>query len=73
MRVVQAAYWVKNLLPSDGEGIALRLKRVLRDPDYGAAIREDLKDGLGAMPTWMQSLVRELLADFEPRSEPGLG
>lgn len=61
MRVVQALYWVKDLLPSDRDGIMSRLNRILSDPDSGSAIRDDLKDGLPAMPIWMQSLVRELL------------
>ena len=62
MRVVQALYWLKDLLPSDRDGIMLRLKRILSTPDSGPAIRDDLRDGLPAMPIWMQSLVRELLA-----------
>jgi hypothetical protein len=62
MRVVQALHWMKDLLASDRQRIMLRLKRVLGDPDHGAAIREDLKDGLAAMPAWMQSFVRELLS-----------
>ncbi len=62
MRVVQAFYWLKDLLPSDRDGIMSRLNRILSDPDSGSAIRADLKDGLPAMPTWMQSLVREILA-----------
>jgi hypothetical protein len=62
MRVVQALHWLKDLLPSDRDGIMVRLKRVLSDPDSGSAIRDDLKDGLPAMPIWMQSLVRELIA-----------
>jgi hypothetical protein len=61
MRVVQALYWVKDLLPSDRDGIMSRLNRILNDPGNGLALRDDLKDGLPAMPTWMQSLVRELL------------
>ena len=61
MRVVQALYWVKDLLASDRDGIMSRLNRILTGPDNGSAIRDDLKDGLPAMPTWMQSLVRELL------------
>lgn len=61
MRVVQALYWLKDLLPSDRDGIMSRLKRILNDPDSGPAIRDDLKEGLPAMPTWMQSFVRELL------------
>jgi hypothetical protein len=62
MRVVQALYWLKDLLPSDRDGIMVRLKRILSDPGSGSAIRDDLNDGLPAIPIWMQSLVRELLA-----------
>ena len=62
MRVVQALYWLKDLLPSDRDGIMTRLKRILTDQENGSRIRDDLKDGLPAMPTWMQTLVRELLA-----------
>jgi hypothetical protein len=64
MRVVQALYWLKDLLPSERDGSRLRLNRILSDPDSGSAIRDDLKDGLPAMPTWMQSIVRELLQDI---------
>ena len=62
MRVVQALYWLKDLLPSDRDGIMVRLKRILSDPNSGSAIQDDLKDGLPAMTIWMQSLVRKLLA-----------
>lgn len=62
MRVVQALYWLKDLLPSDQHDIMTRLKRILTDQENGSRIRDDLKDGLPAMPTWMQTLVRELLA-----------
>jgi hypothetical protein len=62
MRVVQALHWLKDLLPSDRDGIMMRLKQILNNPDSGSAIRDDLKDGLPAVPIWMQSLVRELLA-----------
>jgi hypothetical protein len=62
MRVVQALYWLKDLLPSDRDGVITRLKRILTDQEDGSRIRDDLKDGLPAMPTWMQTLVRELLA-----------
>jgi hypothetical protein len=61
MRVVQALYWLKDLLPSDRDGIMVRLKRIFSDPNSGSAIQDDLKDGLPAMTIWMQSLVRELL------------
>jgi hypothetical protein len=60
MRVVQALHWLKDTLASDHDRILGRLARVLADPAHGAAIRQDLLDGFGAMPTWMQNLVREL-------------
>lgn len=60
MRVVQALYWLKDTLVSDRDCILRRLAQVLADPNYGAAIRQDLIDGFSAMPAWMQRLVREL-------------
>lgn len=60
MRVVQALHWLKDTLVSDRDRILRRLAQVLADPTHGAAIRQDLIDGFGAMPAWMQSLVREL-------------
>ena len=61
MRVVQALHWLKDTLVSDRNRILRRLAQVLADPTHGTAIRQDLIDGLNAMPAWMQSLVRELL------------
>ncbi len=62
MRVVQALHWLHDTLPSNRSAIMRRLSAVLRDETHGPAIREDLRQGLGAMPIWMQSIVRELLA-----------
>lgn len=60
MRVAQALHWLKDTLISDRDRILRRLTQVLADPTHGAAIRQDLIDGVGAMPAWMQSLVCEL-------------
>lgn len=60
MRVVQALHWLKDILVSDRDRILQRLAQILADPTHGAAIHQDLIDGFGAMPVWMQSLVREL-------------
>jgi len=65
MRVVQALHWLKDTLASDHDRILNRLAKVLADPAHGAAIRQDLLDGFGAMPAWTQSLVREL-PDCDP-------
>lgn len=60
MRVVQALHWLKDTLNSDRSLVLSRLAKVLDDPIHGATIRQDLHDGLSAMPAWMQGLVREL-------------
>jgi hypothetical protein len=62
MRVVQALHWVRDLLPSDQERILKRLRTIISDPTHGAAIRQDLADGLHTLPTWMQDLVRKAMA-----------
>jgi len=63
MRVVQAFYWLQDVLDSDGADVLERLRAVLEDPAHGAAIRDDLRQGLHTLPTWMQSIVRRLVAD----------
>ena len=64
MRVVQALFWLHDVLLSDRPAIMRRLRNLIAHDDHGAAIASDLRAGLSAMPTWMQSLVRELLAAF---------
>lgn len=63
MRVVQALYWLQDLIGSDKGPILQRLRSVLNDPVHGAAIRDDLQQGLHTLPIWMQSTVRQLLSD----------
>lgn len=60
MRVVQALYWLKDTLATDKSRIIRQLAKLLADPTQGAAIRQDLLAGFSALPTWMQSIVREL-------------
>lgn len=61
MRFVQSLYWVRNMLPSDDGSIRSRLVSILKDPDHGQAIQDDLRDGLHALPEWMRIIVRDLL------------
>src|SRR5258708_6076480 len=70
MRVVQALYWVRDLLPRDKDRIRARLISVLQDPAHGAAIRDDLRKGLPALPEWMQTIVRDLLRRTDGAEEP---
>jgi hypothetical protein len=60
MRIVQALYWLQDLLQSDPNAITTRLTALLNDPRNGAAIRNDLRQGIHTLPTWMQQIVRPL-------------
>ena len=67
MRVVQALYWMQDMLAQDSERqrIQTALQRLLADPRHGQAIRDDLRAGLSALPIWMQEFVRGLLASTD--------
>ena len=67
MRIVQALYWLQDMLRADSVRIVERLRRILQDPPHGAAIRADLQQGLPTLPIWMQPVVREVL-DAERRT-----
>jgi hypothetical protein len=69
MRVVQALHWLRRSLsdPGDRERILRRLRVMLVDKIKGAAIAADLAKDLSTLPTWMQDLVRPLLADHGER------
>lgn len=60
MRVVQALHWLKDTLATDRHRVLSKLSKLLVDPVHGDAIRQDLLAGFSTLPTWMQSLVREL-------------
>ena len=68
MRIVQALYWLKDTLPTDRDRVVRRLSAILADRRYGKKVREDLRAGLATLPTWMRSLVRELVDDGTFRS-----
>src|SRR6266545_1144347 len=58
MRVVQALYWLRDVLDSNNRPTLRRLRAILKDPVHGALIRDDLQQGLHALPIWMQSITR---------------
>jgi hypothetical protein len=61
MRFVQALHWVRDMLSSDDGSIRNRLVTILKDPDHGQTIQNDLRHGLHALPEWMRVIVRDLL------------
>lgn len=75
MRVVQALYWFKDILNSGDAQTLRRLHTILADPAHGAAIRNDLREGLSTLPIWMQTTVRQLLErhSHDPVARKGRG
>jgi hypothetical protein len=65
MRIVQALHWLHDMLPADGDSILKRIRRILDDPKQGTAIRDDLWNGLDALPGWMRDLVTRLLRNAD--------
>jgi hypothetical protein len=61
MRVVQALQWLRGTIDGDHDRIARRIAAILADPDHGAAIEADLRDGLTSLPEWMKNFLRPLL------------
>ncbi len=66
MRIVQALYWLHDVLDADRPKILQRLRYILSDPVHGDALRDDLRKGVHTLPIWMQSVVRELLDTRTP-------
>ena len=63
MPIVQALHWLHDMLPSDHDSILKRLKKILWTTDSATAIRQDLQNGLDALPGWMRQLVDDLLRE----------
>ena len=68
MRIVQALHWLHDLLPTEGDSILKKIRKILEDPKQGKAIRDDLKSGLDALPVWMRELVTRLLDEADTQT-----
>ena len=68
MRVVQALHWLQDMLSNRTERrrVIGRLRKILADPTHGPSIRDDLQNGLYALPIWMQDFVREAIGNQRP-------
>ncbi len=69
MRIVQALHWLQDTLPAERNTIMKRLRSILNDSDHRSSLRDDLKQGLHTLPSWMQNIVRELLCDRHHHDE----
>ena len=70
MRFVQALHWLRDMLPSDDGSLRKRLVSILKDPNHGQAIQDDLRSGLSALPEWMRVIVRDLLQQANAGASP---
>ncbi len=63
MRVVQALYWLRDLLVREGESAQLKRKliKLFEDPTNGPALKADLTLGLTALPIWMWTFLKPLI------------
>jgi hypothetical protein len=68
MRVVQALYWLQDMLTDAAERDRVRqhLSRLFANAEHGGALRDDLRHGFKALPIWMQDVLRPMLF---PRTE----
>jgi hypothetical protein len=64
MRVVQALYWLQDILtnPPEQARVKKQLRKILSDTKHGQAILHDLRGGLSALPIWMQEFLRDLIS-----------
>jgi hypothetical protein len=60
------------MLPSDDGSLRKRLVSILKDPDHGQVIQNDLRSGLSAMPEWMRVIVRDLLQQVSDEALPSV-
>jgi hypothetical protein len=72
MRFVQALHWLRDMLPSDDGSLRKRLVSILKDPDHGQAIQDDLRSGLSALPEWIRMIVRDLLRQANAEAPPAV-
>ena len=64
MLVVQALYYLQSSLRDNAERTRVQsiLQGLFADPKRGQVIRSDLRDGLSALPIWMQEFLRDLIS-----------
>ena len=69
MKIVQALYWLHDVLPQDGNTVSKQILKILqRDSD--GKIRDDLTQGLSTLPVWMRKFLDGLLkADSRQKEE----
>ncbi|PTS77529.1 hypothetical protein DBR17_13480 [Sphingomonas sp. HMWF008] len=63
MRIVQALHWLRDTLgdPDSRDDLRDRLDEILHSGPNATKVRNDLRDGLSTLPTWMHDFLKPLL------------
>lgn len=63
MRIVQALHWLRDTLgdPESRDDLRNRLDDILYSGPNATTLRNDLRDGLSTLPTWMHDFLKPLL------------
>ncbi len=71
MYLVQALYWMHDVMTNELERdrINRTIGKLLNDSKTGSKLVLDLKEGLSAMPIWMQDILRKNLATFSENDQ----
>ena len=64
MRLVQALHWLRDT--TDLPTLSAQVRTLFRRLPHADAVRADLADGMPALPSWMQDLLRPLISP-QPR------
>ena len=76
MRIVQALHWLKDVIDrNDNEKHLVRTEvdHLLSEKGHGLILRKDLKEGLSALPIWMQDFLRDLVTPDKRRRDDERG
>jgi hypothetical protein len=64
MRVIQALYWLRDLLVREGESdrVELKLAKLFNDPTVGPPLKPiSINAGITVLPTWMSVFLKSLI------------
>ncbi|TGX38305.1 hypothetical protein E5A74_19075 [Sphingomonas naasensis] len=68
MRIVQALHWLRDTLSDsdDWQDLRQRVDDILHSGPNATKVRNDLRDGLSTLPTWMHDFLKPLLTARRP-------
>lgn len=61
MKIVQALYWLHDVLPQEHDRVSKKILDILQTKDADGKIRDDLNQGLDTLPMWMRKFLDGIL------------